>query len=104
MPPSLTTLQCLLPGGCQPFPGGPSGPAGFLQRISTLIGSLFPSFLDFSWRYMPDPSLTCPCSALRSGVASRRLLPTQNSGEPELLTDPLTDPFVITLAVLNCHD
>ena len=37
---------------------------------------------------MPDPSLTCPCSALRSGVASRRLLPTQNSGEPELLTDP----------------
>ena len=34
---------------------------------------------------MPDPSLTCPCSALQSGVASRRLLPTQNSGEPTFL-------------------
>ena len=38
---------------------------------------------------MPDPSLTCPCSALRSGVASRRLLPTQNSGEPQILTEDL---------------
>ena len=39
---------------------------------------------------MPDPSLTCPCSALQSGVASRRLLPTQNSGEPQILTEDLT--------------
>ena len=35
---------------------------------------------------MPAVSLTCPCSALQSGVASRRLLPTQNSGEPYRVT------------------
>src|SRR5260370_37281196 len=29
------------------FPGRPSGPAGFLQRISTLTSSSLPFFLDF---------------------------------------------------------
>jgi hypothetical protein len=47
----------LASGRLPPFPGGPSGPAGFLQRISTLISSLFPFFLDFSWRYMSFPDV-----------------------------------------------
>src|SRR5271166_3675001 len=48
----------LASGRLPPFPGGPSGPAGFLQRISTLTSSLFPFFLDFSWRYMPASTLS----------------------------------------------
>jgi hypothetical protein len=37
----------LTSGRLPPFPGGPSAPAGFLQRISTLTSSSFPFFLDF---------------------------------------------------------
>jgi hypothetical protein len=68
MPPSLTTLQCLLPGGCHLFRAAPSGPAGFLQRISTLISSLFPFFLDFSWRYMSDSTLSRRSAALAARI------------------------------------
>src|SRR5271165_4604856 len=57
----------LASGRLPPFPGGPTGPAGFLQRISTLISSLFPFFLDFSWRYMPDSTLTKRSVALWEG-------------------------------------
>ena len=53
---------------------------------------------------MPDPSLTCPCSALRSGVASRRLLPTQNSGEPELLSRACANFPVPNLETRSCPE
>jgi len=36
--------------------------------------------------FMPDLSLSFPCSALRGDVANRRLLPTQNSGEAKMET------------------
>jgi hypothetical protein len=64
---SLHTLEAVLSGDSPmlasgwlpPFPGGAfSFPTGFLQRISTLISSLFPFFLDFPWRYMPASTLT----------------------------------------------
>src|SRR5271157_1551963 len=54
----------LASGRLPPFPGGSSRPAGFLQRISTLISSLFSFFLDFSWRYMSDlPLISAPVGA-----------------------------------------
>jgi hypothetical protein len=40
---------------------------------------------------MPDPTLTWLFSALRR--ASQRLLPTQNSEEPYLLTEPFPLPL-----------
>jgi hypothetical protein len=48
MPPSLTTLQWLASGRLSLFPGGPSGPAGFLLKISTFdyelrLGAIWPS-------------------------------------------------------------
>jgi hypothetical protein len=56
-PPSLTTLQGWLPGGGHLSRVGLGFPTEFLQRISTLISSLFPFFLDFAWRYTPDLDL-----------------------------------------------
>jgi len=38
--------------------------------------------------FMPDPTLTCLCSALLGHIAKLGLLPIRNSEEPELLTDP----------------
>jgi len=51
-------------GRLPPFPGGPSGPAGFLQRISTLTSSSLPFFLDFLGaicRIIPDENLFAHC-------------------------------------------
>ena len=65
------TLQCLLPGGCHLSRAGLQIPLGSCKEFPHLIMSLFPFFLDFSWRYMPDPTLTWLFSALRHYVADQ---------------------------------
>jgi hypothetical protein len=71
MPPSLTTLQCLLPGGCHLSRAGLQVPLASCKEFPHLIMSLFPFFLNCTLVLYVGSDISqnpyrCSCSADRS--------------------------------------
>src|SRR5207245_8185201 len=85
MPPSLTTLQCLLPGGCHLSRAGPQVPLGSCKEFPHLITSLFPFFLDCALAlYVGSDINSNPCRRPALNLDNFRIVELHPNADPKL--------------------